>query len=118
MKRQDAELIADHMEAHHPCFHVHMIANGVGMLKERGLPVPAGTIPNTSWLILWRHDGHDGVACLHHKQDEPVVALLKECGYGLRSRTDGSVTRAPGWAKGQSLGAWVCPVHEREDGAA
>ena len=113
MTKEQAEQLADYMEAHHPCFHVHMIANGVGLLKERGLPIPAWTVPNRSWVVLWRHDGESGVEVMAFESDWAIEQALVKAGY-IHSDSAPRDEMAT-WV---AFDEWRCPIHEHEDSAA
>lgn len=110
MRYEEACRVADVLSARNPCMQVVLLGRGADMLCDLGLPIPAGTIPAESWLVVAHHAGEDGDTVIGRTgHDAPVLATLNKAGHYV-PRQDGRVVKRDGG----TLYTWVCPVHAAE----
>jgi hypothetical protein len=80
MRQQDAHTYAAQLEQVAPTARVIMLLNGVAMLREAGIPLPAWAVPSASWMILVRDPvtRMAGVIHGHSQQDYDICRLIGE----------------------------------------
>ena len=114
MRYEEACRVADVLPVRNPCMQIIMLGRATDMLRDLGLPIPAWTIPASSWLVVAHHAGEDGDTAIGLTgSDAAVLAALRAAGHYVSTR-NGRRTKM----KGSTLYTWHCPLHAEPPASA